>query len=211
MNSNFAWQAGYWAPYQQSWVWVPARWVWTPAGYVFLAGYWDYRLANRGQIFAPVYFTSTRLCRPGWFYRPAIVIPTNNLFINLWLRPTWGSYYFGNYFGPQYAALGFVAWANLAYYQRQPYFYDPFYSYARVHYRQQGVDYFGRVQGWHNYLAEHPEHRPPPTWREQEKWLSMHRANRHPTSRRSSPHIRLQKLPVTPTPRSSSRKSTMPH
>jgi YXWGXW repeat-containing protein len=171
VNSNYAWQAGYWAPYQQNWVWVPARWVWSPAGYVFLPGYWDYRLANRGQIFAPVYFASTNY-RPGWFYRPQVVIPTSNLFVNLWLRPTWGSYYFGNYFGPQYSGLGFVAWSNLGGYRHQPYFYDPFYSYARVHYRQQGVDYIGRVQGWHNYLADHPEHRPPNTWREQEKWLA---------------------------------------
>ncbi len=171
-STGFVWQAGYWTPYQPNWVWVQARWVWTPAGYVFLPGHWDYRLANRGQIFAPVYFTSNIYTRPGWFYRPTVVIPTNNLFIYLWLRPRYGSYYFGNYFGPQYNAQGFVAWSNLGAYQRQRYFYDPFYSYAAVHYRQQGVDFLGRVQGWHNYYDLHPEHRPPPTWREQQQWLS---------------------------------------
>jgi hypothetical protein len=175
VNANYAWQAGYWAPYQPNWVWVSARWFWTPAGYVFAPGYWDYRLANRGQIFAPVYFSSAIYTRPGWFYRPTVVIPTGNLFINLWLRPNFGSYYFGNYYGPQYAGLGFVPWANLGLYQRQRYFYDPFYSYAAVHYRRQGVDYLGRVQGWHQYYAEHPGDRLPPTWREQQNWLAAHR------------------------------------
>ncbi len=175
VNSNYAWQAGYWAPYQPNWVWVSARWLWTPAGYVFAPGYWDYRLANRGQIFAPVYFTGAIYTRPGWFYRPTVVIPTGNLFINLWLRPGFGSYYFGNYYGPQYVGLGFVPWANLAVYHRQRYFYDPFYSYAAVHYRRQGIDYLGRVQGWHQYYAEHPGDRPPPTWRQQQQWLATHR------------------------------------
>jgi len=177
VNANYVWQAGYWAPYQPNWVWVPARWLWTPAGYVFAPGYWDYRLANRGQIFAPVYFSSAIYTRPGWFYRPTVVIPTSNLFITLWLRPSYGSYYFGNYFGPQYASLGFMPWVNIGVYQRQRYFYDPFYSYAAVHYRRQGVDFLGRTQGWHQYYAEHPNDRPPATWREQQRWLASRPAS----------------------------------
>ncbi|HMC10224.1 MAG TPA: hypothetical protein VKH44_02995, partial [Pirellulaceae bacterium] len=174
-NTGFVWQGGYWAPYQPNWVWTPARWVWTPAGFVFLPGHWDYRLANRGQIFAPVYFRSTVYSNPGWFYRPTVVIPTNNLFIYLWVRPSYGCYYYGNYFGPQYVNRGFVAWANLPSYGHRHY-YDPFYSYAHVHYRQQGVDFVGRVQGWHKYYDEHPDHRPPRSWHEQEQWLASHRS-----------------------------------
>ncbi|HEY2414429.1 MAG TPA: hypothetical protein VGI40_19445 [Pirellulaceae bacterium] len=169
-NTGFNWQAGYWAPYQQDWVYVPARWMWSPAGYVYVPGYWDYRLGSRGQIFAPVYFQRPVYAQAGWLYRPSIVIPTGNLFIHLWTQPRYGSYFFGNYFGPQYANRGFVAWSNLPS-QRHGYYYDPFYSYAHVHYRQQGIDYLGRVQGWHNYYAEHPEHRPPATFHAQREWL----------------------------------------
>jgi len=169
-NTGFNWQAGYWAPYQQDWVYVPARWIWTPAGFVYVAGYWDYRLGARGQIFAPVYFQRPVYAQAGWFYRPSIAIPTSNLFIHLWIQPRYGSYFFGNYFGPQYMNRGFVAWSNLPSH-RHGYYYDPFYSYAHVHYRQQGVDYLGRVQGWHNYYAQHPEHRPPATFHEQREWL----------------------------------------
>jgi hypothetical protein len=172
-NTDFVWQSGYWAPYQPNWVWSPARWVWTPAGFVFLPGHWDYRLANRGQIFAPVYFTTT-VYRPGWYYRPTVVIPTNNVFVHLWIRPGYGSYYFGSYYGDQYAGLGFGPWANVGIYQRQRYIYDPFYSYASVHYHRQGVDFVGRCQGWHNYYHDHPEHRSPRTWREQQQWAASH-------------------------------------
>jgi hypothetical protein len=174
-NAGFAWQAGYWAPYQPNWVWCPARWVWTPAGFTYLPGYWDYRMTDRGQIFAPVVFTSALYTQPGWVYRPWAVIPTNNLFIHLWVRPNIGCYYFGNYYGAQYAGLGFVPWANIGIYSRQQYFYDPFYSYCHVHYRRQGIDFIGRTQGWHDYYQKHPEHRLPPTWKQQQQFLASNR------------------------------------
>src|SRR5438034_1620700 len=143
-DTGYRWQAGYWAPYQPNWIWVPARWVWTPGGFVYIPGFWDYQMAYRGQMFAPIYFRNPVYAQPGWVYRPWCVIPAANLFIHLWLRPQWGSYYFGNYYGPQFASRGFLPWANLTVGTRQRYIYDPFYTYARVHYRQQGVDYFGR-------------------------------------------------------------------
>src|SRR5262245_3110828 len=183
-STGYAWQGGYWAPYQPNWVYVPSRWVWTPAGFVFLPGHWDYRLANRGQIFAPVYFTSTVYTNPGWYYRPSVVIPTDNLFIYLWVRPRFGCYYFGNYFGPRYTGLGFVPWANLHvhHHHRHYHHYDPFYSYCRVHYRKQGVDFVGRVQGWHKYYDEHPDHRPARNWREQQQFLASRRPGGAPAS-----------------------------
>jgi hypothetical protein len=167
-DTGHRWQAGYWAPYQPDWIWVPARWVWTPAGFVYCSGFWDYRMGHRGCIFAPVYFNTTVYTQPNWVYRPWCVIPTNNLFIHLWIRPRWSCYYFGNYYGPQFVNRGFIPWANLTVVTRQRYVYDPFYTYARVHYRRQGVDFIGRVQGWHNHFDRHPDLRPARTWREQQ-------------------------------------------
>ena len=119
-----------------------------------------------------MYFRSPLYARAGWSYRPWCVIPTNNLFIHLWLRPSWGSYYFGNYYGAQFASRGFMPWASLGVITRRQYVYDPFYSYARVHYRRQGVDYLGRVQGWHNYYAQHADLRPARTWHEQQQMIA---------------------------------------
>ena len=77
-----------------------------------------------------------------------MVIPTDNLFIYLWIRPQTGCYYFGNYFGPQYASRGFVSWAHLgSHHHHHRHHYDPFYTYSHVHYRRQGVDYLGPRAG----------------------------------------------------------------
>jgi hypothetical protein len=203
-DTGYRWQAGYWAPYQPNWIWAPSRWVWTPAGYVYSPGFWDYRLAYRGQIFAPVYFQQPIYTRPGWAYRPWCTIPTSNLFIHLWIRPRSNCYYFGNYYGARYANSGFVPWANVGVVSRQRYIYDPFYSYARVHYHRQGIDYIGRVQGWNRYYHDHDDLRPARTWREQQNFLASSHRQRVETqllaapvtevARRSDNAVRMTRL-----------------
>jgi hypothetical protein len=166
-DTGYRWRTGYWSPYQPDWIWCPARWVWTPGGFVYLPGYWDFRLALRGQIFAPVYFRNAVYARPNWTYRPWCVVPTNNLFIHLWIRPNFGHYYFGNYYGPQYANRGFISWCNVP---AQRHHYDPFFTYCGVHYRRQGIDFIGRCQGWHEYYVQHADQRPQRTWHEQQQF-----------------------------------------
>lgn len=164
-DTGYRWQAGYWTPYQTDWVWCPARWVWSPAGFVYCPGYWDHLLSLRGQVFAPVYFRTALYTQPNWSFRPWCVIPTNNLFVHLWVRPTHCHYYFGDYYGPQFATWGFHPWCNSP--LRLTY-YDQFFNYCRVHYQRQGVDFIGRCQNWHNYYDHHVDHRPARTWHEQQ-------------------------------------------
>lgn len=45
-------------------VWVAYRYYWTPAGYAYCEGYWDYPLARRGVLFAPVAFAQPVYARP---------------------------------------------------------------------------------------------------------------------------------------------------
>ena len=56
-GASYNWQPGYWVANRPNWVWVPSHYVWTPCGYVFVGGYWDYSLRDRGLLFAPVYVT----------------------------------------------------------------------------------------------------------------------------------------------------------
>lgn len=168
-SSGYVWQTGYWAPYQPDWIWVPARWVWTPAGCLYVPGYWDYRLAYRGQLFAPIWFRAPIYRQPGWVWRPWCVIPTSHLFVHLWVRPQYCHYYFGNYYGTRYVSLGLIPWVNITIATQRTRIYDPFYTYCRVHYQRQGVDFFGRIQDWHRYYAQHEEARPARTWREQQQ------------------------------------------
>ena len=77
---------------------------WTPYGYVFVDGYWDYPLRQRGVLFAPVYFSGRRLrsARVRLLGR-ATSSTTMSCTGRLFVRPG-GGYYFGDYFEARYTA-----------------------------------------------------------------------------------------------------------
>ncbi len=163
-DTGYRWQPGYWAPYQENWVWISPRYVWTPAGCVYLPGRWDYRLTRRGCLFAPVYFTQPIYRQPNYVYRPWCALNTPNLFVHLWVRPNYGHFYFGNYYGSNWNNWGVTPWC-----QYRPYrnCYDPMLTQLQCHYRQQGVNYINRLDGWHNHYAGNVSARPPRTWNDQ--------------------------------------------
>jgi hypothetical protein len=102
----YAWRAGYWAQVQPGYVWVNAHYVWAPNGFVFVPGYWDLAIAKRGVLFAPVY-VDTVVVGPRFVYRPAYVVSGTVVVDALFVRPSYGHYYFGDYYGPAYRTLGF--------------------------------------------------------------------------------------------------------
>jgi hypothetical protein len=109
-DTGYAWRPGCWSPYRPGWVWSPASYCATPSGYVFVNGYWDYPLDNRGLLFAPVCFNGTPWTTPGWCYRPNYCVGLGGLLSSLWVGPSRGGYYFGNYAGSRYRGLGFTPW-----------------------------------------------------------------------------------------------------
>ena len=100
------WRPGFWIEYRPNWVWVPAHYRWTPLGYVFVDGYWDYPLATRGVLFAPVVFRAAGLRQPAFVYTPAYVVSEPCMVGALFVRRGYGGYYFGDYFDPRYATVG---------------------------------------------------------------------------------------------------------
>ena len=169
-DTGYRWRTGYWSPYHNDWCWEPARWIWTPAGCIYRGGYWDRRPLYRGHLFAPIGFHSPVYLRPGWRYRPWCVLDTNRLFVHLWIGPRFNNYYFGNYYGFGRSRWGFTPWCDWHYGHRRGY--DPLWSWANVHYRRQGIDYIGRVRGWHNHFDRHEDARPARTWDEQRRQLA---------------------------------------
>jgi hypothetical protein len=131
-DTRYLWRPGFWMPHRVGWIWIPAHYVWTPGGYVFVGGYWDYPLLNRGLLFAPVYVDSGYWSRPRWFYRPAFAIYADFLLGSLFVRAECNHYYFGDYFAPAYASRGFVSWVDFRIGQR---YYDPLYSYCAWQHR----------------------------------------------------------------------------
>lgn len=169
-DAGYRWRPGYWHPYQENWVWVPAHWVWTPSGCLFVAGYWDYRVGTRGQLFAPVYFR-----RNDWYathyYSPWCAIESTPLLVHFWVRPRYSHYYFGDYYGPRYAAVGLSPWSQWQ--SSRPGNFDPLLTHYNVHYRHQDhFDYAARMSHWHSHYDSHVDDRPRRTFQDQQQFAS---------------------------------------
>jgi len=159
-QNRYAWRPGYWAKVQPNWDWVPAHYVWSPRGYVFVDGYWDYSVARRGVLFAPVYFNASVYSRQGFYYSPATVINTAVFASQLFLRPRYQHYYFGDYYAASYASAGFYPWFS---YNSSHYGYDPIYAQQRWHHRADS-NWERNVQADFQHRRNHVDARPPRTW-----------------------------------------------
>jgi hypothetical protein len=162
-QNRYAWRPGYWAAGQSDWSWVPAHYVWTRRGYVFVDGYYDYSVARRGVLFAPVYFNAGIYSQPGFSYSPSMAISPAIFGSHLFLRPSYGHYYYGDYYGANYASAGYSPWFS---FNSSRYGYDPFYAQQRWLNRQNG--------GWDQSLQTNFQNlraneslRPPRTWADQ--------------------------------------------
>jgi len=123
-DGRFLWRPGYWLTCRPGWTWSAAHYVWTPRGYVYVDGYWDYPLEDRGCLFAPVVFNEPLWTTPGWCYRPRFVLNVGSLWDCLFVRAGWNSYCFGDYYGPAWAKLGFSPWFTFG-----THCHDPLYGY----------------------------------------------------------------------------------
>ena len=159
-QSRYAWRPGYWVTAQPNWIWTPAHYVWSPRGYVFVDSYYDYSVARRGVVYAPVYFNSNVYSRRGFSYSPLTVINPGVFSSHLFLRPSYGHYYFGDYYGSSYASIGFSPWFS---FYSSRYGYDPFYAHQRWHHRHDG-QWDRRVEADFAHRRDHEEARPPRTW-----------------------------------------------
>jgi len=159
-ESRYVWRPGYWCPLRSNWTWVPSRYCWTRRGYLYVDGYWDYALASRGVLFAPVYFNSPIYTTPGYYYTPGIVFGLDLLADHLFVRPRCGHYYFGDYYAPRYREAGFYA----SYYWHNRYRgYDPIYAYDRWCHRGDR-NWENRRRDNFDYFRDHENDRPQHTW-----------------------------------------------
>jgi hypothetical protein len=163
-QNRYAWRPGYWAVANQDWDWVPDHYVWTPSGYVFVDGYYDYSVPRRGIVFAPVYFDGGLRTQRGFSYSPSMVINPGVFDSNLFLRPSYGHYYFGDYYGSNYANAGYSPWFS---YQSSRRGYDPIYINQRWQHRNDR-DWERRTESNFRRLRDDATIRPPRTWTAQQ-------------------------------------------
>jgi hypothetical protein len=162
-DTHYVWRPGFWYVYRPGWVYVPAHYAWTPYGYIFVDGYWDYPLRERGVLFTPVYFTAGVYYRPGFVYTPSYVVYDDALYGALFVRPG-GGYYFGDYFEARYTSLGYRSWFSVSIgigaRDPYPYRYDPLFVYYR---RTYGPTWAVQVNNIYVERATYPDRRPPRT------------------------------------------------
>jgi len=172
-ETRYLWRPGFWVKHRPGWVWVPDCYKWTPAGHVFVHGYWDAPLAERGLLFAPVRFAEGVRERRGFVYRPAYVVQPDFLVGSLFVRSGTRRYFFGDYFDPRQRKT-YVPWfehrvdkvapdVNFGYYQH---------AYASHPAWEKGIKglYASRYSG--------DVARPPATYAQQTKAVSKIRTDR---------------------------------
>ena len=156
-GARYIWSPGCWIAAPVEWVWVPPHYLWTPCGYVFVAGYWDYPVAQRGLLFAPVYVSPVVIAQPAFVYRPAVVIESTVIVDHLFCRPSVSHYYFGDYYAPAYRTSGFFFGLS---FNSTRFGYDPIFAHQRVVQTRIDVGWSRRVQSGYAFRVSHVEARP---------------------------------------------------
>jgi hypothetical protein len=157
-DTRYLWRPGFFMEYRPDYTWVPAHYIWTPAGYVFVEGYWDYPLAQRGLLFAPVAFSGTGYLQPDFSYTPNYVVSAAFLPTALFVRPAYGHYYFGDYYGPVASRAGYTPWVD---YRPARGFPDPLFAQTRL--RLGGASWERQIRTLYVERTEGAVVRPPST------------------------------------------------
>ncbi len=126
-DARYEWRAGYWTRSYPGYVYIPGDYRWTPRGYIYVPGYWDQTLDRRGLLYAPV-VVDFNVVGPRFVYCPAYAVTDVYVMDSLFIWPGHCHYYYGDYYGPRYVALGFehsVLWSR--------HHYDPIIVYERWH------------------------------------------------------------------------------
>ena len=159
-DTRYVWRPGFWVPPQPNWVWVPAQYAWTPGGYMFVEGYWDRPFATRGTLFAPVYFSQPVYAQPAFIYQPSIAIAAPGLIASLFVRPSYGSYYFGDYYAANYVSFGIYPWFS---FHQSRFGYDPMFAYYSTTFARTNPSWIVQQREAFLFRREHHEARPPHT------------------------------------------------
>ena len=166
-DGDYRWLTGHWQPLIENWIWIPSRYVWTPNGCVYLSGYWDYEIQNRGTCFAPVQFTRPVYLANNYSYCPSYAINLSVDFLtHLFVRPDCGHYFYGDWYASNFNNVRYQPWVSYSSHYRN---YDPLLAYyghrrSSLDRRYNVVQYLTQQ---HNFYVNNRDYRPRPTYRSQ--------------------------------------------
>ncbi len=179
VSNDYRWSPGYYTPCQTDYMWIPNQYNWTPRGCVYIPGYWDYRFARRGTLFSPVRFRRSLVSygygRPAC-YQPRYSVNMSSFLIHLFVRPRNRCFYYGDYYGQEYAGQGYTPWYRRTMTNRR--LYDPAYNFYCMDSRRQGLDFDRTVNTWHQRYESNRDIRPPRLIQDQSQFLARHTGDR---------------------------------
>ena len=126
-------------------------------------------LANRGLMFAPVYYAQPVYLQPAYVYTPSITIAAPGLMANLFVQPNYGHYVFGDYYAQSFVSVGIVPWFSFSFVSGpgRPVYNDPlFVFYASVNITRD-PGWVTRVRQEYVVRRDNIAMRPPRTYIEQ--------------------------------------------
>jgi hypothetical protein len=170
-GANYVWRPGFWAAVQPNWIWMPAHYVWTPSGYLFVNGYWDLPVANRGLMFAPVYYPQPVYAQPGFVFTPSISIVGSAVTANLFVSTGTNQYLFGDFYAQNFVGIGITPWFSFSFGTARPLFYDPLFSYYAVINIQQNPRWVTQMREQYVLRRDNVAMRPPHTYIEQTRLI----------------------------------------
>jgi len=170
-GTGYAWRPGFWAAVQPNWIWIPAHYVWTPSGHLFVAGYWDLPVANRGLMFAPVYYPQPVYAQPGFVFTPSISIVGSAVTANLFVQPATNQYLFGDFYAQNFVSVGITPWFSFTFATGRPAYYDPLFSYYAVINVRQNPAWVTQVRESYVLRRDNVAMRPPHTFVEQTRLI----------------------------------------
>jgi hypothetical protein len=170
-GTNYVWRPGFWAAVQPNWIWMPAHYVWTPSGYLFVAGYWDLPVANRGLMFAPVYYPQPVYAQPGFVFTPSISIVGSAVTANLFVSAGTNQYLFGDFYAQNFVSVGITPWFSFSFGTGRPLYYDPLFSYYAVINVRQNPRWITQVREEYVLRRDNVAMRPPHTYIEQTRLI----------------------------------------
>jgi hypothetical protein len=166
-GSAYAWRPGFWAAVQPNWIWMPPHYAWTPSGHLFVAGYWDHPIANRGLMFAPMYYPTPVYAQPGFVFTPSISIVGSAMTANLFVSAGTGQYMFGNYYAQNFVSVGITPWFSFSFVSGPRPFFDPLFSYYAVVNVRQNPMWVSQMRAAYIERVNNVALRPPATLIEQ--------------------------------------------
>jgi hypothetical protein len=169
--NGYVWRPGFWAAVQPNWIWMPAHYVWTPSGYLFVPGYWDLPVANRGLLFAPVYYPQPVYAQPSFVFTPSISIVGSAVTANLFVSAGTGQYLFGDFYAQNFVSIGIVPWFSFSFVSGRPAYFDPLFSYYAVVNVRENPRWVAQVRQAYVLRRDNVALRPPRTYVEQTRLI----------------------------------------